>query len=59
MPQITLIQYPGLTRDSTMSAPCGKVRMALSFKGIEYRVLTDPPQVTFTMIITHRNGSGT
>ncbi len=27
--------------------------------GIEYRVLTDPPQETFTMIITHRHGSGT
>jgi len=38
MPQITLVQYPGSGGESTLSAPCGKVRMALRVKGLEFRV---------------------
>ena len=36
-PNITLYQYGGIARDKTMSHPCGKVHMALSFKGLEYK----------------------
>jgi len=36
MPEIKLIQYGGLTPDTTISPPCGKVHMALRFKGLEY-----------------------
>ncbi len=35
---LTLVQYPGLTRNGTLSAPCGKVHMALAFKGVDYEV---------------------
>lgn len=35
--QITLIQYPGAGGESTFSPPCGKVRMALRVKGLEFR----------------------
>ena len=47
MPQITLVQYPGAERESTLSAPCGKVHMALAFKGLEYETKTvlNPLQV--------------
>lgn len=37
-PSITLVQYPGLTRKTTMSPPCGKVHMALQFKGLAYEI---------------------
>ena len=33
---MTLVQYPGLTRNRTLSPPCGKARMALAFKGLDY-----------------------
>lgn len=38
MPTITLIQYPGLFPKATLSPPCGKVHMALHFKGLAYKV---------------------
>ena len=38
MAQITVVQYPGASREGTMSAPCGKVRMALGVKGLAFRV---------------------
>ncbi len=46
-PGLTLVQYPGLTRKGTLSAPCGKIHMALAFKGLPYEVLTvfTPQQV--------------
>jgi len=37
-PSITLVQYPGLSRKTTLSAPCGKVHMALAFKGLDYTI---------------------
>lgn len=37
-PKITLYQYPGLTALTTLSPPCGKVHMALRFKGLDFRV---------------------
>jgi glutathione S-transferase len=39
-PQITLVQYPGLTATTTMSPPCGKVHMALGFKKLPYEIKT-------------------
>ena len=36
-PEITLVQYGGATRGMTMSHPCGKVHMALVFKGLGYK----------------------
>jgi len=38
MSEITVVQYPGAGREGTMSAPCGKVRMALKVKGLDFRV---------------------
>ncbi len=38
IPDLELIQYGGLTRGATMSSPCGKVQMALHFKGLPFRV---------------------
>lgn len=38
MAQITVVQYPGASREGTMSAPCGKVRMTLGAKGLDFRV---------------------
>ncbi len=37
-PRITLYQYAGLERGTTLSPPCGKVRMALAFKGLAFAV---------------------
>ena len=34
-----LVQYPGMNRATTLSAPCAKVRMALSFKGVDYELV--------------------
>lgn len=34
-----LVQYPGLNRRTTLSAPCAKVRMALSLKGVDYELV--------------------
>ncbi|KAA3614521.1 MAG: glutathione S-transferase family protein [Planctomycetota bacterium] len=41
MPQseLRLVQYSGLQAETTMSPPCGKVHMALRFKGLEYDVV--------------------
>ena len=46
-PEITLVQYPGLTRKTTLSAPCGKAHMALGFKGLDYSIhnVNTPAQV--------------
>ena len=33
---LTLVQYPGLSSRTTLSAPCAKVHMALRLKGLEY-----------------------
>jgi glutathione S-transferase len=43
---ILLYQYGGLTRTATMSPPCGKVQMALRFKGLPFAVrnLAGPAQ---------------
>jgi glutathione S-transferase len=38
LPNLELIQYGGLTRGTTMSPPCGKVQMALHFKGLPFHV---------------------
>jgi len=38
MPEITLVQYRGLKPNTTISPPCGKVHMALRFKGLEYDI---------------------
>ena len=38
MAEITLIQYPGASAEGTASAPCGKVRMALRAKGLDFKV---------------------
>lgn len=38
MPEITLFQYPGTGGESTLSAPCGKARMALRVKGLDFKV---------------------
>ena len=38
VPSITLVQYAGLSDDTTISPPCGKVHMALRFKGLEYGI---------------------
>jgi glutathione S-transferase len=35
---ITVVQYPGLTADSTFSPPCAKVHMALRCKRLDYSV---------------------
>lgn len=35
---LTLIQFSNLCPQSTFSPPCGKVQMALAFKGLEYEV---------------------
>ena len=45
-PRIILIQYPGLSPETTSSPPCGKVHMALRFKGLQYetRNVRDPRQ---------------
>ncbi len=34
-----LVQYPGMNRTTTLSAPCAKARMALAFKGIDYELV--------------------
>lgn len=46
-PQIALYLYPGLTRDHTVSGPCGKALMALRFKGLEFsfKAMSTPSQV--------------
>ena len=46
-PEITLVQYPGLTRGKTISPFCGKVHMTLHAKGLTYRTrnLSTPMQV--------------
>ncbi len=36
--EIVLIQYPGFVRNATMSPPCGKVHMALRFKGLRCKL---------------------
>lgn len=38
-PELLLYQYGGLTRGATMSPPCGKVQMALRWKGLPFRVV--------------------
>ena len=38
MAEITLVQYPGASADGTTSAPCGKVRMALRAKGLDFEI---------------------
>jgi len=38
MAEITVVQYPGARPEGTLSAPCGKVRMALTAKGLDFRV---------------------
>lgn len=38
MPDIKLVQYRGLAPDKTISPPCGKVHMALRFKGLDYTI---------------------
>ncbi|MCP3978262.1 MAG: glutathione S-transferase family protein [bacterium] len=35
---ITIIQYPGLSRNKTLSGPCGKVHMALALKGQPFEI---------------------
>ena len=37
-PAITLVQYPGLVAKNTLSGPCGKVHMALRYKGLSYEI---------------------
>jgi len=37
-PKLTLYQYPGIQRGGTLSPPCGKVQMALHFKGLEFEI---------------------
>ncbi len=39
MSKITLVQYPGVRPEGTASALCGKVRMALHAKALEFKVL--------------------
>ena len=34
-----LVQYPGLSRKTTLSGPCAKVRMGLAFKGVDYELV--------------------
>lgn len=36
--ELVLYQYPGLSRHATLSPPCGKVQMALRYKGLEFRI---------------------
>jgi glutathione S-transferase len=36
---VKVVQYPGLTRKTTLSGPCAKVRMGLSLKGVEYELV--------------------
>lgn len=43
MPQVTIYHYAAKTRTTTLSAPSGKVHMALRFKGIEYRSVPVTP----------------
>jgi glutathione S-transferase len=38
MSAIKLVQYRGFKPDTTISPPCGKVHMALRFKGLEYDI---------------------
>lgn len=46
-PSLTLYQYPGTRRDTTLSPPCGKALMALRFKGCDFAIrnLRSPGQV--------------
>ena len=46
-PELILYQYPGLSRGATLSPPCGKVQMALRYKGLNFEVhnLRTPGQV--------------
>jgi glutathione S-transferase len=46
-PELTLVQYPGFTRKTTLSPPCAKAHMALHFKGLAYSIrnVTTPRQV--------------
>jgi glutathione S-transferase len=37
-PKLTLFQYPGIQRGGTLSPPCGKVQMALRYKGLEFEI---------------------
>jgi glutathione S-transferase len=37
-PKLTLYQYPGIQRGGTLSPPCGKVQMALRYKGLEFEI---------------------
>ena len=37
-PKLVLYQYPGLSRNATLSPPCGKVQMALRFKGLDFEI---------------------
>jgi len=45
--EIALYLYPGLTRDHTISGPCGKALMALRYKGLKFRfkALNTPAEV--------------
>lgn len=54
MADIALVQYPGPGAKSTASPPCGKVHMALQFKGLAYRVIS----VTTPMEIKKHNPRG-
>jgi glutathione S-transferase len=47
MPELTLVQYPGFTRKTTLSPPCAKAHMALHFKGLSYSIrnVNTPAQV--------------
>ena len=38
MTSVTLIQFPGLRSGATISPPCGKVQMALRYKGVSFRL---------------------
>jgi len=36
---IKLVQFPGMNRGTTLSPPCGKVHMALRYKGLDYELV--------------------
>lgn len=36
--KLKLFQYPGIRREGTLSPPCGKVQMALHYKGLEFEI---------------------
>jgi glutathione S-transferase len=37
-PKLRLYQYPGIQRGGTLSPPCGKVQMALRYKGLDFEI---------------------